>query len=210
MGHAAVLSGDGETLVARSDLGGLYGIAVADFDGDGYDEVVSGGPDGSAVMLNGELNVVASFQDTVDHLAIPNWTSYRRGPVPDIREIDLEQCCKRLVPLAAFDVDGDGDIETMGLWTAIADVRWRPVERGSLFPPRADLVVLDASLREERRVIIRAQEHGLERAPADVPASLKTNIYPADLDGDGVREILLSNANRGLLVFSVDRAGGGR
>ena len=210
MGHAAVLSGDGETLVERSDLGGLYGIAVADFDGDGYDEVVSGGPDGSVVMLDGELNVVASFKDTVDHLAIPNWTSYRHGTVPDMREIDLEQCYKRLVPLAAFDLDGDGDIETMGLWTAIANVRWTPHERGSLFPPRGDLVVLDSSLREERRVIIRSQEHGLERAPADAPASLKTNIYPVDMNGDGVREVLLSNGNRGLLVFSVTRAEGGQ
>jgi hypothetical protein len=76
-------------------------------------------------------------------------------------------------------------------------------------PPRGDLVVLNSALEEEARVIIRPEEWGLTRAPYDAPASLKTNIYPVDMDGDGVREILLSNGIRGLYVFKVTPRGGG-
>ncbi|MCK5597249.1 MAG: hypothetical protein KAJ04_07360, partial [Candidatus Eisenbacteria sp.] len=129
--------------------------------------------------------------------------------VPDIRDIELEQLFRRVVPYAAFDIDGDGDIETLALSTAWAHVRWRASRRGTLCPPRADLVVLNSALEEEARVIVRPQDWGLVRGPHDAPASLKTNIFPVDMDGDGTREILLSNGSRGLYVFRVTRAGGG-
>jgi len=208
MGYASVLSGSGRTLAERSDLGGLYGLAVADFNGDGADEIVTGGPDGSIVMLDGDLTVVASFTDTVDFTRVPNWSS-GNGTVPDIRDIKLEQLFRRVIPYAAFDIDGDGDIETLCLSTAWAHERWRSHRRNTLTPPRGDLVVLDSALEEEARVVIRPAEWGLARAPFDAPASLKTDIFPVDMDGDGTREILLSNGIRGLYVFKVTHAGGG-
>ncbi|MFH1688613.1 MAG: hypothetical protein ABIE42_00065 [Candidatus Eisenbacteria bacterium] len=207
MGYASVLSPDGRTLAERSDLGGLYGIAVADFNGDGAAEIVTGGPDGSVIMLDGDLEVLAGFKDTVDFTRIPNW-SHTTMTVPDIRAIEVEQLYRRAIPLAAFDVDGDGDIETLALSVAWAHIQWRAHARATLIPPRADIVVLDSDLREEARVVVRPEEWGLERGPFDAPASLKIDIFPVDMDGDGVREVLLSNGGRGLYVFKVQPAGG--
>jgi len=208
MGYVSVLSGSGRTLAERTDLGGLYGIAVADFNGDGVDEIVTGGPDGSVLMLDGDLNVLASFTDTVDFTRVPNWSS-RDGTAPDIRDVELEQLYRRVIPYAAFDIDGDGDIETLCLSGAWAHEHWRSHRRNTLRPPRGDLVVLNSALEEEARVVIRSGEGGLAEVPFDAPASLKTDIYPVDMDGDSTREILLSNGSRGLYVFKITRAGGG-
>jgi hypothetical protein len=203
MGYAAVLSGEGETLVERSDLGGLYGIAVYDFQGTGKSQVVTGGPDGVTVMLDGGLNVVMSHADTVDYMAIPNWTS-RLGTITDMREADVEQCYERVVPFCAFDYDGDGDVEVFAVWTALANAVWKAHDRGGYFPPRGDLIVFDERLQEEDRVIISRDDSGLEYSPGDAPASLKSNIYPVDMDGDGVSELVLSNGLRGGYVFKVE------
>jgi len=206
MGYASLLSPSGRTLVQRSDLGGLYGLAVADFDGDGVSEIVAGGPDASVVMLDGGLEIVAGFTDTVDFMRVPNW-SHKSTVVPDIRALEVEQLYQRVMPLAAFDVDGDGEIETIALSTAWADVRWKAHMRSTLTPPRADIVVLNSSMEEEARLIIRAEEPDLRRVPYDAPASLKINAYPIDMDGDGVREVLVSNGARGLYVLKVKPAG---
>ena len=200
MGYAAVLSGDGTEIAARSDLGGLYGIAVADFLRGGKSEIVAGAPDGVVLMLDGGLNVVASYADTVDYTAIPDWVSGDET-IPDIRAADPEQCYRRLVPFAAFDYDGDGDIETMSISTAWANVEWMSRGRKSCFPPRGDLVVLDSSLREEGRCLIRCGEWGNRLPPGDPPASLKSSMFPIDMDGDGVMEVVFSNDDRGLFVF---------
>ena len=202
MGYAAVLSAGGKTLAQRSDLGGLYGIAVADFNGDGADEIVTGGPDGTVMMLDGDLDVVAGFTDTVDFTRIPNWSS-RESTVPDIRAIEPEQLYRRVIPLAAFDVDGDGDIEILGLSVAWAHVRWKAHNRLTLRPPRADIVVLDSDLREEARVVVRPEDWGLKFGPFDAPSSLDLDMYPVDMDGDGVREMLLGSGVWGLYVLKV-------
>ncbi len=207
MGYVSLLSPDGRTLAQRSDLGGLYGMTVADFDRDGASEIVTGGPDGSVIMLDGNLDVVAGFRDTADFTRIPNWASSRQV-VPDIREIELEQLFQRVIPLAAFDLDGDGDIETIGLSVAWAHAEWRSHNRETLLPPRSDLVVLDGRLREEARFIVRKEDWGVDRAPFDAPASLKLDVFPVDTDGDGVKEILLSAMNSGLYVFRVVPSGG--
>jgi hypothetical protein len=202
MGHAAVLSPGGRTLAERSDLGGLYGITVADFNGDGADDIVTGGPDGTVLMLDGALEVVDSYSDTADFTRVPNWSS-SSDTAPDIRESELEQLTRRVVPLASLDVDGDGDTEVVGLSTAFAHVRWRAHRRGTLRPPRGDLVVLNSCLEEEARAIVRPGTAGNDQVPFDAPASLKMNVYPVDTNGDGRRELLLSNGGRGLFVFEV-------
>jgi hypothetical protein len=206
MGHAAVLSPSGRTLAERSDLGGLYGITVADFDGDGSDEIVTGGPDGRVIMLDGALDVVASYSDTAYFTRVPNWSS-SRDTIVDIRDAELEQLARRVIPLASLDIDGDGELEIVGLSTAFAHARWRAHRRGTLRPPRGDLVVLDSGLSEEARAVVRAGDFGASDVPFDAPASLKLNIYPVDLDGDGSRELLLSNRARGLFVFEIEPAG---
>jgi len=208
MGYASVLSPGGRTLAERSDLGGLYGLVVADLDGDGASEIVAGGPDGSVVMLDGSLDVVAGFVDTVDFLRVPNWSS-TRATVPDIRALEVEQLYRQTMPLAAFVVDGDGDIETIALSTAWANVRWKAHERRTLTPPRGDIVILNSSMEEEARLVIRAYEPDLRLVPFDAPASLKIDAYPVDMDGDGVREVLVSNGARGLYVIKVKPAGSG-
>ncbi|MBN2564125.1 MAG: hypothetical protein JXB46_00280 [Candidatus Eisenbacteria bacterium] len=206
MGHAAVLSGQGQTLAERSDLGGLYGITVADFDGDGIDEIVTGGPDGTVIMLDGRLDVVASWSDTVDYKRIPNWDS-SLGVLPDVREAELQQLYERDVPLGSFDIDGDGELEIVCMWTAWAHRAFRSHNRQTYFVPRGDVVVLGSDLQEEARAIVRPGDFGIARPPSDAPASLKTQMLRADLDGDGSDEIMLSNGTRGMFVFRVTTDG---
>ena len=206
MGYASVLSPNGRTIAQSSDLGGLYGLVVADFDGDGTSEIVAGAPDSSVVMLDGNLEVVAGFTDTVSFRRVPNWFN-KRMVVPDIRELELGYLHQRVMPLAAFDVDGDGDIETIALSTAWANVRWSAHERATLTPPRGDIVVLNSRMEEEARLIIRGDDSDLRRVPFDAPASLKIDAYPVDMDGDGTRELLVSNGARGLFVLRVKPEG---
>lgn len=208
MGYAAVLSGEGETLSERTDLGGLYGITVADFDEDGNDEIVTGGPAGTVLMLDGELELVAEWRDTVDQRRLPNWVS-PRGTLPDLREADPQQCYKRVVPLASCDVDGDGRKEVLGLWTAWANMVWASSQRGSYFAPRGDLVVLSDALEEELRASVEVGDFGTDWPPSEAPASLKTHILTADMDGDGVREVLLSHGMFGFYVYRMRAAGTG-
>ena len=173
MGYASVLSPDGRTLAQRSDLGGLYGMAVADFNGDGVSEIVTGAPTDAVIMLDGDLEVVAGFRDTVDFTRIPNWSS-RRSVVPDIREVELEQLFQRLIPLAAFDLDGDGDIETVCLSVAWAHPQWRSHNRQDT--GAAAVGPGDAGQRTQGRGAIRGPSERL----GDRPSAFRRPGFPQD------------------------------
>jgi len=202
MGHAAVISGDGETLAERSDLGSLYGITVADFDGDGADEIVTGAPGAQVLMMDGDLEIVASATDTVDFRSVLNWTNFRGEVVPDIRKLKIERYRALLIPLASYDLDGDGELEIVCLATASALVRWSPTARAGFFPPRGDIVILGSSLEEEARCVVHRDSLGIPYAPYDSPASLKIHAAFHDVDGDGVDELLFSST-RGFFIFKV-------
>jgi hypothetical protein len=206
MGSVVLLSPNGRTIASRSDLGGLFGLVAADLTGDGWSEIVAGAHDGTVLMLNDDLDVIASFTDTADFAREPGWTS-RGATVPDVREAGVREVDGCVMPLAAFDLDGDGDVEIITLSVGWAETRWSDNNLGTLTPPRSDLVVLNSSLEEEARVVMRENELGIDKPPFDAPASLKVRLYPADMDGDGVRELLLSGGSRGLFVFKVVPSG---
>jgi hypothetical protein len=131
-----------------------------------------------------------------------------KDTLPDVREAEPQQCYKRVVPLASFDVDGDGRKEILGLWTAWANMIWASTRRGSYFAPRSDMIVLSDDLKEESRASVRVGDFGIDWPPTEAPASLKTHIFTADLDGDGAGEVLLSNGMFGFYIYRT-RAGQG-
>lgn len=102
-GCVAVLAADGTTIIERRDLGGLYGLVVVDLDGKGKAEIVAGAPDGRIVALDGDLETVSSSGDT----AHARWVARRLGAAPG------SDAGRHLVPCAANDLDGDGDIEIL-------------------------------------------------------------------------------------------------
>jgi len=195
-GGAAVLSADGRTLVERTDLGGLYGMAVADFDGDGEIEIATGGPESSIYMLNANLEVECSRTDSTDLLM----------PAYDPNGVYAGRCFQdagviwrhRVMPVAASDVNGDGAVDVLALQTMWQ--RW-DMGIGTILCGRGDLVVLDARLEELMRAPRDYREDGARGFPVDMPASRKVAAFPLDIDADGEDEFILDTSGRGLYAY---------
>ncbi|MFH1690926.1 MAG: hypothetical protein ABIE42_11955 [Candidatus Eisenbacteria bacterium] len=179
-GGAVVLDGSGATISSREDLGGLYGLVVADVCGDRRSEIVTGAPGGRLLALDGELGIVASFRDTA-HRACDD---------------------SRLIPLAANDVDGDGDVEIL-----VASVGWSspgfvPSGRRITWDPVSYVVSLGPGLREEARAPVSPLRDG-NSALRLMPAHPSATAAVCDVEGDGRNEVLISSTSVGLIIVEV-------
>jgi hypothetical protein len=199
VGGAAVLSAAGEVLSERRDLGGLYGLTVADFDADGEAELVTGGPDRRVYRLGPGLGTEATWASTVDLLA----------PASGAKEGRFADCGviwrSRSIPLASTDVSGDGRPDIVALETAWS--RWDDLPGGgTLRCGRGDLVVLSADLEEYARAACDGTTTGDGRYPNDMPACMRIEVVPLDADGDGGDELCVLMRTGG--VFLYGRVGG--
>jgi hypothetical protein len=180
VGQIVVLSGTGDVLSRSSCHGGTRGLVVGDFVGDGKCEIVTGGTGGKLLMLDGNLDVVASLQDTA-HVGYEN---------------------RFLTPVAANDIDGDGTTEVIALSAGWSVLEWQPLQRPSDVDcdPLAYLVVAGERLEEECRLLLPAERNG-ERG-IRIGAS-RGNWLVVDVDGDGRVEVLFGRGRRGSSVFEI-------
>jgi hypothetical protein len=192
LGCAAVLGADGTTIVERRDLGGLYGLVVADLDGNGKAEIVAGAPNGRIVALDGDLETVSSTGDT----AHARWVARRLGAVPG------SDAGRHLVPCAANDLDGDGEIEIVAASVGWWSPEFVPSGRVTMWDPLSYVVVLGPALEEEARFLVPPIE-GEPRPMRLIPSHPNRFTHTLDTDGDGSNEIVMWPGGPGLMVLEV-------
>jgi hypothetical protein len=179
IGEVVVLSSRGDLLARCADFGGMSGLVVADVVGDGKAEVVAGGTDGRLIMFDGELNVLGAYADTTPHTGFES---------------------RRLTPLVANDVDGDGEVEVAALSTGWTIQKFRSSHTETVYDSINILVVVDPGLRPEAQALVPpiAGAHAVHRG-----GQIPTNSMITDLDCDGVNEIVLVRRGTGAYVFKI-------
>ncbi|MBD3368701.1 MAG: hypothetical protein GF405_11110 [Candidatus Eisenbacteria bacterium] len=196
-GGAAVIDARGEVLAVRTDLGGLYAIAAADFDGDGRVEFATSGPDCRVAILNGALEIEQARPDTTDLLRARPGTD--GGPQDRPFQGTGLVWRRRAMPIGACDVDGDGREDLVCLQTAWH--RWDVTGVRTVWCGRGDIVIYDHELDVLMRERVVASTTASGRHPADAPASLKLRAFPLDADRDGRSELVLTARGHGLYFF---------
>jgi hypothetical protein len=177
-GCAVVLSGDGTVMAERDDLGGLLGLVVADLDGDGKADIVTGAPDGRLLALDGALQIVADFSDTAH---------------ADSKE-------RRVIPCAANDIDGDGDVEIVAASVGWTDPKWVPLGNETIWDPISYVLAFGPKLEEEMRA--KVPPVGYNNRPLQhKPSAVGIFTAVLDLDDDGRNEIAATC--NGLFIFGV-------
>ncbi len=197
MGGVAVLSADGKTLVERTDLGGLYALAVADFDGDGEVEMATSGPNSRIYILDASLNVEHTRVDSTD-LLMPAQLPYAEYAPNGFYDSGLIWR-SRVMPVAASDLDGDGVSDLIALHTTWH--RWDMPGVGVVLCGRGDIVVLDGELNEIMRAPVDCRTTDGGTYPLDMPASMKLESFPLDIDGDGEDELIIGTKGQGLFAY---------
>ena len=153
---------------------------MGDFLGDDKSEIVTSGTGGSLLMLDGNLDVVASLQDTA-HAAFEN---------------------RFLTPVAANDIDGDGIVEVIAVSAGWRVKEWHPVISPSAidYATHAYLVVAGEALEEECRVLFpgnRTRTQGVRIGPG------KPHCPVVDIDGDGRMEIIIGYSRSDAWIMQV-------
>ena len=201
LGGVAVLSGNGQTVAERTDLGGLYGLAVADIDADGEQEIVVGAPEAQVFALDRRLKVESEYTDTTRlWKVIPDPPAYSDEEVFTSAQPDSAQR-RRVIPYAAADLDGDGRDEVVANSIAYGWWVWTSYRNKMFWAPECHILTLGTDLEEEARCALRADSFGLTRPPPDAPASLHSSVMVLDADADNHPEIALNC--RGLYVIDV-------
>ena len=184
VGEAFILSHDGEVLANTSEFGGMFGLVIADISSDGAADIAVGGSQGRVLLLDASLDTVACYRDT----AHQRYES------------------KRLVHLAAADLDGDGDLELAALSVGWTTHSFRSVGSSRSFDPLSYVVILGPELREKARARIPVLS-GV--GPLTVAGgSDPSNSMIVDLDMDGASEVVLVAPNRGTFVYRLVPEGG--
>lgn len=188
-GRTARISGTGEVIFSvefgpEASRGGVLDPAVADLDGDGTDEIITGHNDGLIVALDGADGRVIWEYDLGTGLA--TW----RMPV-------------------AADLDGDGTVEVLagnmdGWMTCLnhnGTLRWRSrIEDYRLSTPAVGDINNDGRLEvvygtSTRHVIALDADGRLLWDRFHPPLHMgRTKPLIADLDGDGAAEIALTSS----------------
>ncbi len=180
-GSISILSSSGELLAETSALGSPRGLVLVDLTDDGREEIVVGGTQGRMYALDGTLAVVASFADTAHE-------SYEG---------------RNVCPVAANDIDGDGEMEILATSLGWTMDEWNPrMSRGRLrTDPHRYIISLGDDLVEEARTCLVEREEedviGLNRGPGGGSA------FIGDLNDDGHNEFVLSRGHLGAYVFEV-------
>lgn len=175
-GSVTVFDGAGTVLAQSLIVGSAAGLVLADLDRDGLQEIITGDTRGRLVVYDGELGVVRATVAT-DH------PGYERS---------------RLRPVAANDIDGDGDIEIVALSIGWTQRAWSPVLRGPglKMDPVSYVVILNEELEEEARAPFCA-ESVRGRGPGPL------NCVVADVNGDGVNDVVLGMGDDEWYVFEI-------
>jgi len=179
-GTLSILSSSGELLAETSALGSPRGLVLVDLTGDGREDIVVGGTRGRMHVLDGALDVVASFVDTVHQ-------GYQERSV---------------APVVANDIDGDGEMEILATSLGWAIEEWNVrMSRGRLVvSPDRYLISTGAGLVEEARARFlepSAGVTGLSRGPGAAIG------FIGDLNDDGHNEFVLPRNRLGAYVFEV-------
>ncbi len=197
LGGVAVMDAEGRTLAERRDLGGLYAMCVADFDGDGALEIATGGPAGSVYLLDGDLEIEREMVDSTLLIPLPDGMSQEEA---ELRYMGTgAPWRRRIMPAAAADVTGDGVPEIVGLATMWC--RW-DVPKGAILSGRSEIVMLDGDLSPVLRCSVTAARTRIGACPVDMPASMKLEMAALDLDRDGRDELVVGTHGHGMHFFS--------
>lgn len=178
-GEIVVLSADGSLVARHESSGGMVGLILADLNGDGTPEIVSGGSDGRVIAFSGQLETLAEFADTA-HVG----------------------CAERLsIPILANDLDGDGKVELAVLSNGWTLNRWnnRVDKAGYTWSRHMYLTILSSELQEEARIALPHLEGIRPKVRGGGPVP---NNFALDLNGDGVNEVILFT-NAGIYVIGL-------
>jgi len=179
-GAISIFSASGELLKESSSYGSPRGLVLADVTSDGREEIIVGGTRGSMYALDGALDLIAEFADT-------SHQGYKG---------------RNVCPVAANDIDGDGETEILALSLGWTIVEWSVrIDKGDLATdPHRYIISLGEDFMEEARACVIDREEdvvGWARGPGDSRAQID------DLDGDGVDEVLIERGRLGAYVFEV-------
>ena len=180
VGQIVVLSGMGDVLSRSSCHGGTRGLVLGDFVGDSKCEIVTSGTGGRLLMLDGDLDVVASLQDTA-HVGYEN---------------------RFLTPVAANDIDGDGTTEVIAISAGWSVLEWHPLLQPSAvdYDSLAYVVIAGERLEEECRLLLPAGRYGARGISI---GTSRSNCPVVDVDGDCRAEIIFGRGRRGASVFEI-------
>jgi len=172
VGRLETLSSTGRPIASSQSLGGVSGLILADVHDDEKAEIICGGSDGRAWVLDGNLTEVAAVQDT----AHSHWQF------------------RRLLPLAACDLDADGRVEIVATSYAWSVRGWAPIaeeHRTASESQRTSVVILDTDLHEEHRAALPIESSYVYRG-----GSRPGDCMLVDINGDQWNDIVLLHSSR--------------